>query len=348
MATIRNPSQPTTCLGWMGCIQKTLVFCVVFPTNFLQLVGEFTGFRTVEASTGCFWGVFWCFWSRSPPSESHLWGRGSRSCGSSSSRTPGTGTGCPWRLEVRIKWLGINGLYHIYITYLYFQDIYSSWWLNKPIWNIWYSQIGSFCQVAVKEKSLKKSPPRYIAVIIHFKNSDREASTTIYTPWKLVGQRVIIESFARYIMKFMKLGNFCFQNIWLAGCSTLSVELDGAWENVNFSAPVTSSNLPNQLDVLLKHLNVVFSDNFLCFYLPLFLFTTLQIYTTCSSIKAFSRQFCQTKTTNEHFTLWKTGDSFPHLDSLHLVHDIHLVQIINKSPEPRKIKSPTLHWILAV
>ena len=45
-------------------------------------------FRTVEPSTGCFWGVFWCFWSRSPPSESHLWGRGSRSCGSSSSRTP--------------------------------------------------------------------------------------------------------------------------------------------------------------------------------------------------------------------------------------------------------------------
>ena len=28
---------------------------------------------------------------------------------------------------------------------------------------------------------------------MHFKNSDREASTTIYTPWKLVGQRVICQ-----------------------------------------------------------------------------------------------------------------------------------------------------------
>lgn len=79
----------------------------------------------------------------------------------------------------------------------------------------------------------------------------------------------------------------------LVGLGAQPYQLSWMVLNVNCSAPVTSSNQPNQLDVLLKHLNVVFSDSFLCFYLPLCLVYNSQKHNL--QFKAFSPQFCQQK-----------------------------------------------------
>ena len=57
--------------------------------------------------------------------------------------------------------LKLRALQHMDVFYRKGHMIMTSWWLNQPIWNILYSQIGSFPQIGGENKKSWKPPTRW-------------------------------------------------------------------------------------------------------------------------------------------------------------------------------------------